>query len=265
MFRTNHGGEPPSQNAGRGVWWYLAAGFVGCVGLALVLVLTVGGGTGQQPSPQPPPAAAGGTTTAHRAGSNSNRPPGCHTTATDQTVPRSPRQIPDNITWHLVNGTAYPTSPTAGPMLHEGAATYCYAHTPIGALLAAWNIPKRTDGGPNRAQEMAQVAEHSWVPNQYAQQALEMVRNENAAQAGGGSTDSGQLAGFRFVSYTPEMATIALAVQFAEHQGKYQVQTVVLRWYQGDWRYVMQPGPQLAATVYVTDSLANFVPFSGVS
>lgn len=262
MFRSNRTGEPSSD--GPGLRWYLAAGFAGFVVVALVLVLTLGGGTSPEPAPKLPPAAAGGKSGDRQADPDPNRPPGCHTTATDQTVPRSASQLPNNIEWHLVNGTAYPTSPTAGPMLHDGAATFCYARNPVGALLAAWNIPQGVRSGVDAAQQMAQIAKHSLVPNKYARQLQRMVRSSSQQQASGES-DEGQIAGYRFVSYTPQVATIALATQFVGHQGQYQVQVVTLRWHQGDWRYVIQKGPRLAGTVSYPDSLANFVPFSGVS
>lgn len=264
MFGSNTQSDgPPAGRPGRDKWWYAAAIFAAFAVIALVLVLTLGpGGTPDSPGTQPAarPAPSSPTRSA-----DSGRPAGCHTTATDQTVPNG---TPAGIQWKLVRGTAIPTSPAAGPMLHDGSAAYCYAHTPVGALLAAWDIPQGLHGTTNQAEQMGQLARHSLVPNQYARQLQQLAGKSDQASGGSSSgsagASSGQIAAFRFLSYSRQVATIALVTQFSGHQGAYQAETVTLRWQQGDWRYQIHQGPRLAATVQVVKDLANYAPFSGV-
>lgn len=262
MFGSKTQQDSPGTGGGRDKWWYAAAVFAGFAALALVLVLTVGPGNSDSPGQ---PAAASPSPSSPARQADPGRPPGCHTTATDQTVPT---QAPTGIQWHLVHGTAVPSSPTAGPMRRDGAASYCYAHTPTGALLAAWDIPQGLHGATHQARQMNQIAKHSLVANQYARQLQQLANKPNqsgrSTSSGSAGSSSGQIAAFRFLSYSPQVATIALVAQFSERQGAYQAETVTLRWKQGDWRYQIHQGPRLAATVQVVQDLSNYIPFSGV-
>ena len=216
---------------------------------AAVPAPTSGGGV---PAPAAPTAAS---TSAGDPGAGGDRPDGCVTTGTDQQVLTS---TPAEVRWSLVQGFAVPASDADGPALQgEGGVGYCFARTPLGALLAAANLGHGT-GTPAAVQ--AGVLSRSTVENQYAPQ-LAAVTPEPAP----GATPSVQLAGFRVISYTPDVATVALALSNSAATGAYATATVALQWDRGDWRAVPQAGPTLFLTVSSMPSLSSYVPFSGVA
>ena len=248
-----------------GAGWWAAAGLMAVVIVALVGVLIVIGtrdttpvAAGPAPAapsalPAPPGASTGSATTAP---SGDNRPAGCATTATDQTIPGD---TPKSITWALIAGFAVPQSSTAGPMLHSPAGvSYCYARTPVGVVLAVSNLGRAVG---NAAALQDDSLKYSIVPGPLADQlaAKPAVTSDPAALAGM------QYAGFRIISYTPDSASVAIALSSAAKPGTFLVVTAAMEWNQGDWRVVVQPGPTVLATATSTTSLASFVPWSGVS
>lgn len=270
--QTPPGWDEPGGDSGpsrRGFWWWGAAAFAGGVVIALVAVLLFGssGGDGGHERSQAGGKPGGSQPTGGSGQPPQHRPAGCRTSDTDQTVPQ---QAPKGIKWKMRNGTALPTSKAAGPKLRDGAATYCYGHTPVGALLAGWDIAQGLHGaGGQQVQQFDQLKQHSLVDNDYARQlrriAAESDKGGDTEAGGGGDANAGQLAGFKFVSYSRQVATITLVAQFAGHEGAYQAQTITLRWQHGDWRYQIQPGPRLAATVNEVADLSDYIPFSGVN
>jgi len=260
--RETTGGPSPA--------WIGSAVLLGLVAIGLVIVLIHAATSSKPgtPSAASPPGAPAGSTaqaggappggsppaTAPGAG-QAGRPAGCSTTGTDQTIPTSP---PAGVTWSLTGGIAVPSSAADGPTLHGAAGiAYCYSHTPLGALLAASNLGHGT--GTDQEIQTA-VLDHSILPNQLARQL--------AAEPG--SSDSGagagiQLAGFRIISYSPDQASISLALSVPGRTDMYPQLSVAMQWYEGDWRAVPQAGPALFVTVASAPSLAGFVPWSGVS
>ncbi len=258
------GGETAPSGMSR--TWFASAAVIGLVVVALVVVLIViatRGGSGSSPGPvaaPPGPVAPGGGAPfnggagpGQTGAADPTRPPGCHTSGTDQTVPTG---TPAGVTWTLARGVAVPSSASDGPTLRGDAGVgYCYADTPLGALLAASNLGQGT--GTETAIQQADL-EHSVVPNEYSTQA--------AAQSNSDPAPSGvQLAGFRVISYSPSQASVALAYAVATQPSTYPQLTLALQWYQGDWRAVPQPGPSVAVTSSTATTLAGFVPWSGVA
>ncbi len=248
-----------TPNPAASTTWFASAGLIGLVIVALIGVLiyilvkpdTPAPGAAT-PAPTASPAPGGPATAAPSpSGGDTDRPAGCHTSGTDQTVPTG---TPAGVTWTLVAGVAVPTSPADGPALHGDAGVgYCYSHTPVGALLAAG----RGIGSGDQVQRAA--LKYSTVPNEYSAQA--------ETQPGTTNTESGgvQLAGFRILSYSPAESSIALAYAAAATPGQYAVLTALFRWDGGDWKVVLQPGPSAASTTTTTRSLNGYVAWSGVS
>ena len=241
---------------------------LGLVAVALVIVLIH---AAVSPKPAPPAAASppgatpgaaplpgtatapGGAPAPTNAGQE-GRPAGCTTTGTDQTVPTSP---PSGVTWSLTGGFAVPSSVADGPTLHgPGGVRYCYSHTPLGAVLAASNLGQGT-GSPQEIQDAS--LKLSVVPNQYSAQVASTPAPPRDNRG------SGQFAGFRIISYSPDQASIALAASIPGQTDSYPLLTVAMQWYQGDWRAVPQPGPTVVVTGSSATSLAGFVPWVGVS
>ncbi len=258
--RENSGGPSPA--------WIGSAVLLGLVAVALVIVLIH---AAVSPKPAPPAAASppgatpgatplpGGATAPGGAPAPTNagqegRPAGCTTGGSDQTIPTSP---PTGVTWSLTAGFAVPSSVADGPTLHgPGGVRYCYSHTPLGAVLAASNLGQGT-GSPQEIQDAS--LKLSVVPNQYSAQVASTPAPPRDNRG------SGQFAGFRIISYSPDQASIALAASIPGQTDSYPLLTVAMQWYQGDWRAVPQPGPTVVVTGSSATSLAGFVPWAGVS
>ncbi len=259
------GGETAPSGMSR--TWFASAAVIGLVVVALVVVLIViatRGGSGSSPGPvaaPPGPVAPGGGAPfnggagpGQTGAADPTRPPGCHTSGTDQTVPTG---TVAGINWTLAAGFAVPSSATDGPALHGAAGVgYCYSHTPVGALLAASNFGHGT-GSPQEIQDS--LLAHTTVSNQYAAQIASTPAPSD------GETPGVQLAGFRFINYSPDQTSIALAASVPGGSGSYGQVTLALQWADGDWRAVPQAGPSLFLAVASAPSLAGFVAWSGVS
>ncbi|GAB2919951.1 hypothetical protein GCM10027047_16690 [Rhodococcus aerolatus] len=243
--------------------WTAAAALLALVVVALAAVLINAAVSGPDtttaapdPSGPPTPAPAAGSVTASATSEDGgDRPAGCATTGTDQSVPTA---TPSGVTWSLVQGFAVPSTTADGPALKGPAGVaYCYSRTPVGALLAASNLGHVT-GSPTAV--VADLRDHALVENQYTDQ-LASSSTPGSPGAGAGV----QLAGFRVVSYSPDQATVTLAIASAgSTSGSVQL-TVALAWSGGDWRVVPQAGPALFVNVGSVTSLSNFVPWSGVA
>lgn len=140
-------------------------------------------------------------------------------------VAPSPVEPPADVSWRAVDvGYEVPVSVDHGPLRIEGGVLRCFAHSPIGAVLAAHIIPVKLDGPDWRA-----VAELQVLPGQGREvltARLDRVTNTN--RRGGGS-----YAGFAVDAYSPEAATVQLLVQGA---GSYMASRVKVRWDGGDWK-----------------------------
>lgn len=264
MFGRRSSSPSDDPRSGLGAGWWAAAALMAVVIVALVGVLIVIGARDDT-------AVAGGPVTAPMATtalpappengtstqpSPEDRPEGCTTTGTDQTVPVD---TPSNVTWNLVKGTAVPESTTDGPTLRSPAGVgYCYSRTPVGVVLAVSNLGRAA----GNAQELQDdQLKYSTVPGPLADEiaATPAIDSDPAATAGV------QYAGFRVISYTADSASVALAFTSAPKPGTYFVVTAAMEWSRGDWRVVVQPGPTILVTATATTSLADFVPWSGVS
>lgn len=233
----------------------IAALVVALIVLAAVVVILVtrGGGDSASPAtPTPRPSStssASAPTTTSTSTSSSTLPPA------DQAVPDSP---PAGVTWALFQGVALPTSSTSGPLRVAGPVYAGYAHTPTGALLAANQIGIRYVLTPGAG--WRQVLQQQVLPG-----AGRDTFSKNRAKVT--TTDMapgtfGQLAGFRFVTYSPDVAVIQLVSRFST--GTLQLTTSTVRWANGDWRLQLQPDGGTSPTAQRVDSLSGFVPWGGV-
>ncbi len=240
--------RPPKsgrQRLGR-AWTISAAVIVALIVLAAVVVIfaTQGGDKASPPGPASAPATA-----------STASPTAATLPAQDQTVPNSP---PPGVTWNLFQGVALPASGSAGPTRVSGPVYAGYARTPVGALLATAQIGYRyflTPGNGWRQVVREQVlpgpGQDTFVTNRAK------VTTTDVAPGG-----LGQLAGFRFVTYSPDIAVIQLVSRFSA--GTLQVSTDTVRWFSGDWRLQLQPDGGTSPTAQRVDTLTGFVPWGGV-
>src|SRR5579859_5262271 len=112
-----------------------------------------------------------------------------------------PAAPPSDLRWKTVGAMLVPTSATDGPARSEGPVWSCYVHTPMGAVLAAYDIFAGL-GSP----DWHAVAEHDVVPGQ-GQQAFMAAGEHQTYQepAPGGIPPA---VGFSVVSYTSQQATV---------------------------------------------------------
>ncbi|MCQ4044277.1 hypothetical protein ACFOSC_29705 [Streptantibioticus rubrisoli] len=223
--------------------------------LAAVLVIANGGGKATTPVAKASggqPTASGQSTATSAPGALGNA---CGLSDTSQTVPTS---TPPNIKWELVSGTAVPTSSIAGPGKESGGVPSCFAHTPLGALLAVSQIGQRMGVATNS--QIVAILKSAAVPGPVLDS--DIARLSSMTDQGGNSP-SGQLAGFQFVSYQPDTATINIVVKMPD--SSMNTATFTLRWYQGDWKIQLQSTGADSSNVSQITSLDGYVPWSGLS
>ncbi|MEU6536830.1 hypothetical protein [Streptomyces sp. NPDC047000] len=207
--------------------WRLSAGFLAVVLLAGgFTALTSGHGTGDDRTGTAVPDGPLSGATALQNG----RPPGCRTD--DSAGGARPRSAPKDIRWQTLGVARVPVSASAGPTRTTGPLLWCFAHTPIGAVLAATVIPSQMSGSGWRAVTRQQVV---------AGQGRDMfsVQRGTVADMDGpeqtGDTSVATYAGFSVTSYTGAAANVRLLLRTG--QG-YAATAVLVRWSGGDWKVV---------------------------
>lgn len=149
-----------------------------------------------------------------------------------------PTKVPSHIEWVDYRGLMLPLSPMAGPAERVGSVARCFAPTPTGALLAAANIVMRHPVAP----DWRSVVERQMVPGP-GRDAYLRLREQQQGPTGGAVVPPAadrlaRLAGFRFVSYSPQSAAVALLFRMSNGELRASVHTVL--WSEGDWRLQMR-------------------------
>jgi hypothetical protein len=169
-----------------------------------------------------------------------------------------PTAVPAGISWSLYQSVALPSSPTAGPVTFNGDIATGYAHTPVGALIAAANISTRyflaLDSDYRQAAEAMVapcVGRDAWI-------ALRAKESHPMADPAG---TYAQVAGFNFLSYSPADSVVQLATRAAD--GGLQAVPEHVVWLSGDWRLVLSPDGGQSTNAQPLASLAGFVSWGG--
>ena len=116
---------------------------------------------------------------------------------------------PKGASWVTTDaGWIGPVSKTAGPMVNSPIRS-CFEHSAEGALYASVWATIEINEAPEAARQNRQSDTKTRT----------VVR----------------VAGYRYVSYTPERATVRLLFQIPS--GAYRSWDVVMEWHDGDWRY----------------------------
>lgn len=225
-------------------WTWFAAAAVVVLAAAGLLVVLLGGGD-EQADPAAPPAQPAAPPAAP---STPEGPEG------DQALPTSAPPV----RWELLQQVAVPFSAEAGPREATGPVARDFQRSPVGALLAAWQIDTRrmlTPGEGWRTVTDQQIADG---PGKDAFLRARSQVNDPSMS----SEELAQLAGFRFVTYTPDSATIQLASK--SNDGALIGTTVTVRWIDGDWRLELQPNGASSPTATPLQDLTYYTPFAGV-
>jgi len=140
----------------------------------------------------------------------------------------------------------------------DGDIATGYAHTPVGALIAAANISTRyflaLDSDYRQAAEAMTapgVGRDAWI-------ALRAKESHPTADPAG---TYAQIAAFNFLSYSPADSVVQLATRAAD--GSLQAVPEHVVWVNGDWRLVLSPDGGQSTNVQPLPSLAGFVSWGG--
>ncbi|MEV6949696.1 hypothetical protein AB0N07_48935 [Streptomyces sp. NPDC051172] len=215
--------------------WQTSAGFLALVVLVGVFVALTSDGDGGRAGAAP---SAGPLTTAT---ARDGRPKGCRTD--DSAGDALPKSAPKDISWQALGIARVPVSASAGPTRTSGVMRWCFAHTPVGAALAATVIPSQMSGSGWRTITDQQVVAGSGR-DLFAFQRSTVADVDSAAESGDTSTAS--YAGFAVTSYTGTDAGVRLLLRTG--QG-YASTVVLLRWSGGDWKVVPDDSGSLHTTV----------------
>ncbi|MEV6317817.1 hypothetical protein [Streptomyces sp. NPDC051776] len=175
------------------------------------------------------------------------RPQGCRTDDSSSAVPTS---APAGVVWKKIDLYAVPTSRTAGPLKTSRAVWWCFAHTPLGAVLAAHTIPVHMSGPDWRP-----VAREQLVPGK--------ARNTFAAQrssfadADGAEGQVGSYAGFSLSDYSQQAATVRMLIKFP--QGGFGSTSVSVRWSGGDWKVLPRGDGSLHSSLVEAQNNGDFI------
>ncbi|CCK25616.1 hypothetical protein BN159_1237 [Streptomyces davaonensis JCM 4913] len=204
--------------------WQLSAGFLAVVlVLGGIVALTSGGETGTDRAR----AAAAGPLSGDAA-PRDGRPQGC---ATDDSAGDAlPKAPPDDVSWDTLGITRVPVSASAGPTRTTGTLRWCFARTPIGAVLAAHVIPSQMSGsGWRTVTEQQVVAGAGRDMFEFQRSTVQDI--DSGEQTGDAAVAT--YAGFTVTSYKSTAASVKLLLRTS--QG-YAATTIVLRWSGGDWK-----------------------------
>ncbi|MDX3524674.1 hypothetical protein [Streptomyces scabiei] len=222
--------------------WILSAGFlVVLLVLAVLFAVTGDGGKGPagasgDPDPAPTSTSSPDDKSGAKKGGSDTRPAGCRTDDRDQA---KPTEAPGDFHWKA-NGTGLvPVSKAAGPLKYDGPVWSCFAHTPMGAVMAAHSITDHLSYDGWRKVVNKQV-----VPGA-GRDALIATRSQEADKSTTGSPDAGGYAGFTVLSYDETRATVMVLVR-GMGDGGFGSASVTMRWQDGDWK--LSPDPD--GTVY---------------
>ena len=231
-------------------------------GVLVVVARLAGGAPASAASPAPAvgPAAGpdrSGTTAGppsaapSRGARTTNTRGGCRLPDGDQAVPAGP---PAGAEWVVYRRMVVPRSGATGPAVVDADGfRHCCAHSPTGALYAAYNAVAALDDntaplptarklllpGPDRDRMLAEIA-----------------------RDGGSSSNPVQLTGFRIIDASRDRFSVALAMNA---DGSLASATLALAWYDGDWRVVPpRPGEEFGAPYTQLEDLSGFVQWGGL-
>ncbi|MFH9016335.1 hypothetical protein ACH4C6_33750 [Streptomyces sp. NPDC017943] len=230
--------------------WRLSAGFLALtvvIGALALSVRGVGGTTlasGDLGEAKPVLRSA---VTGAAAGDGGGRRDGCRT---DDRDVRPPSAAPSDINWQRIAGMKVPASPSAGPLLVSGPVWWCFARTPLGAVMAA-HVVQAAIAGPG----WRSVADHQLVDNSgRAFLAAQMSRMSGREV----SESPLEFAGFKVLAFASSRASVDLLLRGTSQRQLINV-TVDLEWSDGDWKVVPRNNGSVSTQGSVISDARGFV------
>jgi hypothetical protein len=185
--------------------------------------------------------------------------------------PQLPQVSLQGLRWSEFYGIELPFSVQAGPHDTRGGLAAGFAHSPLGALLAAVNIGVRANAQWGPAIFGPEIRGHVTGPGAAALLAGCQAAYTQASQSDGvtggrplGDVDAAEEA-FRWVAYTPASAVIDLVSAGPGSQGTTVRASTRLQvlWDRTDWVLVAPPGGSWPGSASVLSSLAGYTVFPG--
>ncbi|MDX3850992.1 hypothetical protein [Streptomyces sp. AK02-01A] len=199
--------------------WIVAAAFLALVVLVSLVSAVTSAGADRRTAgaDEPRPLSA-------RPAGSSDRPGTCRT---DDRVTAVPTKAPADVRWLTIEGSRVPASRSAGPTRTDGPVLWCFAHTPLGAVMAAHVIPAQMNAPSWRA-----VVDQQVLPG--FGRDLFASQRESIGETAVRGRAIGVYAGFSLSRYDSRSATVDLLVKSA--QGALTASSVTMRWDGGDWK-----------------------------
>jgi len=191
--------------------------------------------------------------------------------AAGRAQPHLPQVSLQGLQWSEYYGIELPLSVQAGPYDTSGGLAAGFAHSPLGALLAAVNVGVRANAQWGPAIFGPEIRGHVTGPGATALlagcQAAYTQASQSEAVTGGrplGDVDVAEEA-FRWVAYTPASAVIDLVSAGPGSQGTIVRASTRLQvlWDRTDWVLVAPPGGSWPNSASVLSSLAGYTVFPG--
>jgi hypothetical protein len=173
----------------------------------------------------------------------------CALPAGDQSVPTT---TPSGTSWQLIGTMAAPTGPHLGPGRFGAGLPFCYSRSPMGALYAAANFIAVLSDPALRLPAAKYLTAAGRGQD-------ELIR-QSTSPGGPGSSDM-QIAGFVVApNYTPDTASVDLAIRF----GRYFIHLQIpLAWQMGDWKIVVPDNGRPLDGMSQIPDLSDYVPWAG--
>jgi hypothetical protein len=229
--------------------WILSAGFLLVLVFMGAVTLVVGSGDsrteasgGSSPVPSPTTTQTGGEAAA-------TRPAGCRTNDSQQD---KPTEAPKDFRWKANGTTLVPVSKAAGPLKYDGPVWYCYAHTPMGAVMAVHSITDHLGYAGWR-----EVVERQVVPGK-GRDALIASRSQEKDRSPSGKAEAGGYAGFSVLAYNKDWATVMFLIR-GPSAGVYGTASVNVRWHKGDWKLDPEPDGTIYSGMAQVSGTTGFV------
>jgi len=197
------------------------------------------------------------TTTASNSGTDSV----CGLSAAGPHTPLT--AAPSGTTWQLVGKVAGPSAKNVGPGTVAAKIHSCFAHDANGALYAAANM--LSDGLSGEIQPV-DLARARLAQGRGYDATVEQAKASSGDNmpAGTGGTPTYQIAGFTYLNYSDQTATIVIVLRSTAgaDAGQFSGAPLTLQWQSGDWKIVPNADGSNTPGYAISDSSA-FIQWSG--
>jgi hypothetical protein len=173
------------------------------------------------------------------------------------------------LRWRDFGGIELPVSRSAGPHDVRGGLAWGFAHTPLGALLAAVNIGVRANAQWGPDVFTPTIRKQVTGPDAAALLTACRTSYDQAVQAEGGPANQSlgrayvTEEAFRWVTYTPVSATVDIVSAGPGDQGAtvQAVTRIEVQWSGTDWQVIAPPGGDWGNSAAPLTSLTGYTLF----